>query len=47
MDDSADAAMLHPRACSAYLAEAYTGRPVQLPNGGHVPNVMGAWPTEP
>ena len=29
------------RACSAYLAEACTGRPEHLPNGGRVPNVMG------
>ena len=35
------------RACSAYLAEACTSRPEHLPNGGHVPNVMGTWPTEP
>jgi hypothetical protein len=32
---------------SAYLAEAYTGRPEHLPNGGHVPNIMGTWPPEP
>jgi hypothetical protein len=35
------------QARSACLAEAYSGRPEHLPNGGHVPNVMGTWPTEP
>ena len=35
------------RTCSAYLAEARTGRPEHLPDGGHVRNVMGTWPTEP
>jgi hypothetical protein len=35
------------RACSAYLAEACTGRPGQLPDGGHVPDVVGTWPAEP
>jgi hypothetical protein len=35
------------RACPACPAEAYAGRPEHLPNGGHVPNVMGTWPTEP
>jgi hypothetical protein len=33
------------RACSAYLAEAYAGRPGHSP--GQVPDVMGTWPAEP
>ncbi len=35
------------RACSAYLAEACTGRPEHLPDGGHISGVMGTWPAEP
>ena len=35
------------RACSASLAGACTGRPEHLSNVGHVPNVMGTWPTKP
>ena len=37
--------MLHPSdeafAFDERLTEACTGRPGHLPNGGHVPNVMG------
>ena len=35
------------RAGSAHQTGACTGRPEHLPNGGHVHNVMGAWPPEP
>ena len=35
------------RACPAYLAEACSGRPEHLSDSGHVPDVMGTWPTEP
>ena len=34
-------------ACPADPAEACTGRPEHKPDSGHVPNVMGTWPTEP